>query len=1230
MANMDELQIEIIDNSQKAVDGIDALSNSLSRLKSAVRGGVGLTSTVNQFKKLNEVLANIPDPSVKIAQLVKGLKPLETIGKSNLNSALNSLKKLPEIASELSEINMDAFAESIQRVTNAIAPLAAEMQKVSSGFAAFPIRIQKLLQSSGASKSGASPWTPFSAMIAKTGLYYATARKIANVVSDWVMESNAYVENLNLFTVAMGDATESALEYAEAVNKALGIDPSEFIRNMGIFKQIATGFGVVADKANLMAQNLTQIAYDISSFFNIDIETAMLKVQSGFAGELEPLRRIGYALDIATLQQIAYAHSIDKKVTAMTQAEKSQLRYIAIMQQSKNVMGDMARTIITPANALRILNQQLTQLKRALGNMIVPLLIKIIPYVQALVVVLTDAIQSFARLLGFELPKIDYEGLNGLSSTGEEISDAFNDANESAKKLQRTLMGFDELNILGSPSAGFDIPTSGDLGITLPEYDFLGDYLGNKINEMAEKLKKPFQEILTIAATIGSVILGWKLGTSVLEFIDLIKNIQAGQKMVLGISIMLTGFSLEFLAAQNIGRGTAEFADYIKAALGAALGVAGSLITLGTGPVGWTVGIGLAITAFVTGFTIGERQKLSDLVKEAFYQGGDGITISEVAIKFEKIAVSFAEGNEAILTGQKKIDDLRNSVVKTNESIVDMTRAWELGISETDTAVTELTTLIDKLKTDTASILDEIYNNIVKAVGGSFGLALQEAGYAVPEVLKFLSELRDRGKTSINTVVAELESLNKKFASTGKLTEDEKKRQKELLNRLNSLVGASNEFESGLVGIAKAMKNVNWQSPNEAKTAIERMNSAITETRQKLIDSSDSVIKGLEQLKKSATEEWEIKEIDRLIKIQEDALENDLTAFKTETKKLFDAMQIDMLSKMTSVAEEASKKWNEMNFFKRALSGSSNRDEYVKNALKDFREKELKPLEEGIEEGMKQLGIEGGTFASDAMTEILGDLFDTRIIHGEFGTSSFSTFKTELNEETRKMLKKYGIDAKAWAKIAGANIPAGIAEGAEEENTKRKNVFQKIADAIIGWFKDKFKSHSPSEVFKDIGKDLMSGMLKGLKSGWNTVVSWFEENLKFPKINFEVTWSDTPEWLAKAAKFIGLQGVPNFNFSIGRHATGGFPAMGELFLAREAGPELVGRIGTRAAVANNDQIIEGIAEGVYRAVRTAFGMSDGYGGNTPIVYVQVGNDQLDAYTLKVQERHSIRSNGRGW
>ena len=190
------------------------------------------------------------------------------------------------------------------------------------------------------------------------GVYVYALRRIGRVLAGWIKESNDYVENLNLFTASMGQYAAESQKYAENVGEIMGIDPSAWMRAQGIFNTLIVGFGVGAEKAALMSKNLTQLSYDLSSFYNISVEDSMQKVQAGISGELEPLRRLGYDLSQTKLQAIALEHGITKSFNAMTQAEKSQLRYYAALTQVTVAQGDMARTLEAPANQLRILKAQ--------------------------------------------------------------------------------------------------------------------------------------------------------------------------------------------------------------------------------------------------------------------------------------------------------------------------------------------------------------------------------------------------------------------------------------------------------------------------------------------------------------------------------------------------------------------------------------------------------------------------------------------------------------------------------------------------------------------------------------------------------------------------------------------------------------------------------------------------------------------------------------------------------
>ena len=391
--------------------------------------------------------------------------------------------------------------------------------------------------------------------ISKFRTLYGAFKSVANTMGSWFNESNDYIETLNLFNVTMGDGADAAYKYAENVQKLIGIDIAEWMQYQGTFKQLTSGFGVAGDAANTMSQNLTQLSYDMASFFNTDVETAFDKLSSAMSGQVKGLREFGIDTTVASLQEYALAKGIDKSVRSMTQAEKSMLRYNYIMEKSIIIQGDMARTLITPANSLRILSAQLTQLKRAFGNVISVLAVKVIPYVQAFVEIITDAANALANFFGFELPKIDYSGLGGnMSSEFEDAEDSLDGVSDKVKEIKKQLMGFDELNIISNPdtdSSGSSDTGGGALNMDLLEYDFLKGIDTSKLGEIKEKMK----DILGYIPVIAAGLAGWKLTSFIADLI--FANTKAttlkealsllGQKLTLivGVTLAITGIVLE-------------------------------------------------------------------------------------------------------------------------------------------------------------------------------------------------------------------------------------------------------------------------------------------------------------------------------------------------------------------------------------------------------------------------------------------------------------------------------------------------------------------------------------------------------------------------------------------------------------------------------------------------------------------------------------------------------------
>ena len=560
------LEFQIVNDSTQAVAGLQNLINTLNRLKTATNGGAtGLSKTAqgirelsnslkglnsgdasqkitrltnaltalsqvgnvkisssiaNQLTAINTALAGLKwTDGDKLTSLANGLRPLSELGKANMTTFINQLSKLPKVIEDLEAADIDKFTQQMTALAAAMKPFADEMQKVSNGFSAFPSKIQKLIASTEKYNASARKATTTTGEFTSglkalnVAAVAITFRKIGHFIAQAVTESNKYQEDLNLFTVALGQYAAEAQNYAEKVSDVMGIDPAQWLRNQGVFNTLLTGFGDTADRAQLMSQNLTQLGYDISSFFNISIEDAMQKLQSGISGELEPLRRLGYDLSQARLEQTALNLGIKESVANMTQAEKAELRYYAIMTQVTTAQGDKARTLEAPANQLRILQAQLTQAARAIGNIFIPALNAILPYAIAVVQVIREIANALANLAGFKLTEVDYSGVNSAAVGAGSLADNLDDAAGAAKKLKQYTAGFDELNVFApntGSGSGAGAGGAGGFDFDLPTYDFLGDAVQTRIGEIKKMIEDTLAEITTIVSgfmlAVGAIL----------------------------------------------------------------------------------------------------------------------------------------------------------------------------------------------------------------------------------------------------------------------------------------------------------------------------------------------------------------------------------------------------------------------------------------------------------------------------------------------------------------------------------------------------------------------------------------------------------------------------------------------------------------------------------------------------------------------------------------------------
>ena len=203
-----------------------------------------------------------------LEKLEKTLERIKTVAKggvSGLNTASKQIKRFNEA---LDGLNL----KSVGKLDN-----------LSKQFSNIEFKTKKLTSSIN---DNSAAWGKNAA---KSFFSIASMVRLGRGIADLITKSSEYTEVMNLFNVSMGEYAEEAAKYTETVSDIMGIDPKEWMRSQGVFMTLATGFGVVGDRAYLMSKNLTQLGYDIASFYNISVEESMQKLKSGFAGELEPL-----------------------------------------------------------------------------------------------------------------------------------------------------------------------------------------------------------------------------------------------------------------------------------------------------------------------------------------------------------------------------------------------------------------------------------------------------------------------------------------------------------------------------------------------------------------------------------------------------------------------------------------------------------------------------------------------------------------------------------------------------------------------------------------------------------------------------------------------------------------------------------------------------------------------------------------------------------------------------
>lgn len=1259
---IDRLEIQVQTQAQRANAELDKLANRLESIASVLSrvNGSGFQGLANGINRLSTSMQNMS--AVKTTDFTRLAKNIEKLGNINqaginntasalrqISSALtastisgDALKGLSDLANGISRLGYKSVSNAITnlpllanamrqfmatlstapqvsanliQMTNAMANLAAQGSKYSS-------TIKSAVGATNAFKSANTKAEKSSisliATLGKLSVAYFILRRAVRAAVAPIKSAMDFGETVNLFQTSFKkigmDAAEDAglawgsdaadayaksfINRAQAFNdkitEALSLDPNLMMNYQAVFAQMANSMGLAADTAENISESFTLLGNDIASLWNIDTEEAMVKLQAGLTGQVKPLRELGIDITQSSLQLTAYKHGIDKNVESMTQAEKVQLRWLTVMEQAEVAFGDMAKTIESPANQVRILKQQWENFTRTLGQALLPIATTVLPYINALIIALQRLMSTIAGAMGYELP--DYTNSDiykDITGDIEGIGDSADNTTDSVNKLKKSLAGFDKLNVLSENNTktinidtGSGNPLLDDaIGQTTESYmEKFRSELGktqNKAKELADEIEPKLRSFAQWLKALSPLFIGVATSAGAVAianfFIGLAEKIGAFNPTVGVVALAIGAFAAIGSALLQARK------DAIKADLEGRFGN----IKLSMEEVK-VLADEMSATEYDVNIDVyvNEKAKLGDLQNKIQtdidtlnklnwkVSVGMELTPDEVGT-YKQTIESFITDADAYITQQQYVVTLAlNAVINTDDNFkAEMTALvneyFNSSRGEMQRLGEELRSEIDKALAD--GVLDEKEQEVV-------GNLIKE----INDVMSKVSDAEFQAKLQMITVDGELtpdsfKDLTKQIQDAiDKKLEDEKEAYFTALTYIN--IAYKEKIENATTPEEKAQLQAQWDADvKQLADEFSETQATITLTgwdfsMGTLIDKFGVSLDGIAPDFQST-----IQTVMDTVAFQ-GIIDSDPTyAMDTLASKLYDTYDNALDAVKLDSASAAA-----LNEMLGALAPSTNQlDEIYENALKAGAE-----LPQGVSDALtdyNQLAVLGGDM--DAIWFLLGQ---------KMSTDQTFLDLLETGEVAGKDLPDYfvqGLKTKIPSlKASGENMILSVGKSVKSEaKTTGKSNMSTGAGSMINGFTGKFNKDTS-------GKTSIKDWLDGIAG----VVSAY----KLPSLNMKVA-VDMSE-VETLQDYYGLAKIPGTFVS--QYASGGFPNTGEMFIARENGiPEMVGRIGNRTAVANNDQIASALEEAAYRGYVRAIADTKGYSGNTNVTVALEGD-----------------------
>lgn len=499
------LKIFSTDMAGTKVDGVGdiaSIASSISRL-GGVASGRAITNIpllAKNLKQLFTTLSTAPNVSENIIRMTNALAGLASTGAASGRTA-NSLDR-----------NLNTYTASAKRATKSTFSLAAAFGRFYATYFLVIRGIKSLWKSIEGTTDYIEAFNYYTVAFNKVGkewgkdfekFGYDNAEDYAQSFGNRVNELLGKMSGLKV-DVDGGLISESGM-------KNLGLNLQEITQYASQLASITNSLGQTGEVTTAISKSMTMLAGDISSLFNVDYSTVATNLQSGLIGQSRALYKYGIDITNATLQTYAYKYGIEKAVSEMSQAEKQQLRLLAILDQSKVSWGDLANTINSPSNMIRQFTNNVKEAGMVLGQLFIPVLQKVLPVINGVVIAIKRLLVSVANLLGI---KIDFsafgQGVSGYNEDLEDTADALDKVGKSAKKAKSYTLGIDELNIGYTNSGSSGSSSAGGAGIDLTkeimdataEYEKVWqeafDKMQNTAMGWADKVSKVFKPVKDI------------------------------------------------------------------------------------------------------------------------------------------------------------------------------------------------------------------------------------------------------------------------------------------------------------------------------------------------------------------------------------------------------------------------------------------------------------------------------------------------------------------------------------------------------------------------------------------------------------------------------------------------------------------------------------------------------------------------------------------------------------